>query len=522
MAWSRLRHVLLSSCFEFIGEGDTVTDKRRLPGARAALMMFLAVAGVSGWSQDSASLPASPADATAAAIQELQAEVRELRSTVSEMRSEAAQSRSATEDLRRELKATRDQLAMGNPAPAPAATPVAALTQPANVASSASSKSTEDRIATLENSSELLTNKIDEQYQTKVESASKYRVRLSGIVLLNLFSNRGTTDNQDVPTYATVPNPYYSNGNLGASMRQSEIGLEIFGPRVAGAKTEGNLQADFGGGFPNTLNGVDSGLFRLRIASVRMDWEHTSIVAGQDDLFLSPQSPTSFASLAVPALSYAGNLWGWIPQVRVEHRFEFSEKRTVLVQGGILDNLTGEPPYTVYGRNPQAGESSGQPGFGGRIAWVSSLFGHPLTVGGAGYYSRQEWGFNRYVNGWAGMTDWNIPLASRVSLSGEFYRGLAVGGLGAGFGQSILLNGDGLVPSVLVRGLDSTGGWSQLKVRVTPKLELNGAFGLDNPYASDFRIFPVSQSYVDPTLARNQVAFGNFIFRPRSNLLFST
>ena len=102
----------------------------------------------------------------------------------------------------------------------------------------------------LENSSQLLANKIDEQYQTKVESASKYRVRLSGIVLLNLFSNRGTTDNQDFPAYAEAQPPYSSEGNLGASMRQSEIGLEVFGPRVAGARTEGSLEADFGGGFP--------------------------------------------------------------------------------------------------------------------------------------------------------------------------------------------------------------------------------------------------------------------------------
>jgi hypothetical protein len=61
-----------------------------------------------------------------------------------------------------------------------------------------------------------------------------------------------------------------------------------------------------------------------------------------------------------------------------------------------------------------------------------------------------------------------------------------------------------------------------LKVRTTAKLEFNGAFGMDNPYASDLRIFPASQSYVDPTLARNQVVLANFIFRPRSNLLFST
>ena len=45
---------------------------------------------------------------------------------------------------------------------------------------------------------------------------------------------------------------------------------------------------------------------------------------------------------------------------------------------------------------------------------------------------------------------------------------------------------------------------------------------MDDGYASDLRAFSASQSYVDPTLARNQVALANFIFRPRSNLLFST
>src|ERR1700736_5930046 len=70
--------------------------------------------------------------------------------------------------------------------------------------------------------------------------------------------------------------------------------------------------------------------------------ENTSCVAGQDELFFSPLSPTSFASLAVPALNFSGNLWGWIPQVRVEHRFAISDTQTVGVQAGVLDNLTGE------------------------------------------------------------------------------------------------------------------------------------------------------------------------------------
>src|SRR5437763_16233838 len=53
----------------------------------------------------------------------------------------------------------------------------------------------ETPVEKLQEDQELLNAKIDEQYQTKVETASKYRVRLSGTVLVNLFSNRGSVDN---------------------------------------------------------------------------------------------------------------------------------------------------------------------------------------------------------------------------------------------------------------------------------------------------------------------------------------
>ena len=108
-------------------------------------------------------------------------------------------------------------------------------------------------------------------------------------------------------------------------MRQSEIGLEVFGPEFAGAKTRAEVQMDFGGGFPTAaLDGINTGLFRLRTANMRLDWEHTSVIVGQDGLFISPLSPTSFASLAIPSMGYSGNLWAWTPQVRIERRFDLS------------------------------------------------------------------------------------------------------------------------------------------------------------------------------------------------------
>ena len=450
----------------------------------------------------------SASDTMAAAVRELQEEVRALRSAVTEMRLEAGEYRTETEQLRRELQATR---AGAQPAVPAAGEDRGPAPLPATV---------EQRIAALEESSQLLNSKVDDQYQTKIEAASKYRVRLSGLVLLNVFGNRGNVDSQEVPTWAIPQFGNTSGRALGMSLRQSELGLEVFGPNLAGARTSGNLQVDFSGGFADTLDGVNFGLVRLRIASIRMDWKNTSIVAGQDSAFVTPLSPTSFASLAIPALGYAGNLWGWVPQVRVERRFDLSEQQNILLQGGILDNVTGELPGTAFERPVQAGENSGQPAYAARVAWTRSVFGMPLTVGAAGYYSPQKWTPNTQVDGWAGMTDWSVPLMHRFNLSGEFFRGRAIGGLGGGIGRSVLFTSDPNPYSGL-RPLSSVGGWMQLKFRASSKLEFNGTYGLDSAFADDVRGATLSPSYFGALLLQNRSGLLNFVYRPRSDLLFS-
>jgi hypothetical protein len=458
--------------------------------------------------RDAASQSSSSQD-LATAIQELRAQVQELRATVMDMKSEAAEYRAQSAELRKELESMRANTAaptQGAESPSPEATSATAVSQ---------------KLASLNETTQLLQSEIRTQYQTKVESASKYRLRLSGLVLLNLFSNRGYVDNLDFPTYAAASNLYGTSQSFGATLRQSEIGLEVFGPEFAGAKSSGEIQLDFGGGFPaGALDGVNTGLVRLRTASMRLDWSHTSIVAGQDNLFISPQSPTSFASLVVPSLGYSGNLWAWTPQLRIEHKFDLSNGQSLIVQGGILDNLTGEPGYGSH-RQLQAGESSGLPAYAFRTAWNGNLNGRPLTLGASAYYSRQNWGFDWDVDGWAAAADWRIPLASRVELSGEFYRGRAVGGIGGGIGQSVLFSGNPFDPTTDFRALNSAGGWSQLKFLANPKLEFNGAIGIDNPFSADIHAFASPVGYYPTVLAANRSAMANFIYRPRSDLLFS-
>jgi len=453
-----------------------------------------------------------------AALGDLQSQVRELKNMVLQLQQETTASRTEISKLRQELQAQRAQTY-----DASAAGPEDTDQSAAN--SAPGTAQLDQRLQHLEEDEQLLSGKVDEQYQTKVESASKYRVRFSGIVLFNLFGNSGYPDNQDVPTWVLKPDPMDSPGSVGGTLRQSILGFEVFGPEVFGARSSGNVNFDFGGGFPATYNGVNSGLVRLRTAAVRLDWKDTSVIAGQDGLFISPQAPTSFASLLVPALTYSGNLWSWTPQLRVEHRFELSNHSNVSLQGGVLDPLTGEPPngfnYVWY-RAPDAGEESRQPAFAARVAYSHPLFGRSFTVGAGGYYSREYWGFNRNVNGYAATADWNLPLNRQFTLSGFFYRGQAIGGLGAALSRSVVYSGPLTDPATTVLPLNSVGGWTQLKYQPMPKLEFNAAFGQDNPFAADIRYFgEQSESYANPFLTRNRGAFGNVIYRPRSDLLLS-
>lgn len=487
-----------------------------------ALMAVFMVSPLGVRGQDAAETSPPPkAESLDDRLRDLQKRMSDLQSMMAAMHAEMLRSRAEASELRRELEATRQLFASGQRTEnITGSQQEAALPGPIPASHAASGE--EQRLQKLEEEQQLSNAKLEQQYQTKLESASKYRVRLSGAAILNLISNRGVVDNLDYPALARVDRPVDPRGSFGASLRQSLVGLEVFGPEIKGAHVSADLQFDFAGGFPNTPDGVTLGLPRLRTGVLRMAGPRTALVAGQDAPFFSPLSPSSIASLALPPLAYAGNLWTWTPQIRLERRLNLTDASTFLLQVGILDPLTGETPSSQFLRSPQAGEASRQPAYATRIAWSHRLFNQELTLGIGSYYSRQNWGFHRNVDAWAGTTDWTVPLGDRWELSGEFYRGRGIGGLGGGIGRSIVSSGAVTDPSTQVRGLNSTGGWAQVKYRQTEKLEWNGAFGQDSSTAQDLRIFPLSTpSYFDPSLARNRSSFLNFIYRPRSDLLFS-
>src|SRR5690349_2121453 len=211
----------------------------------AGLVILIALNG-GGWAQDSAPPSSQPNTALTEAVKQLQQQVVELRAAVAEVHKEAEQYRRETESLRRVLEdegarggetgATPSAQSYGNNGSSPGEANAPAATPEHNPPAQGTDQG---RISKLEDEYQMLTGELGQQYQTKVESASRYRVRLSGIAVFNLFSNLGTVNNVDLPSIAEETPAGQTHGSLGATFRQSQLGLSVMGPDWAGAHTRG-------------------------------------------------------------------------------------------------------------------------------------------------------------------------------------------------------------------------------------------------------------------------------------------
>jgi hypothetical protein len=453
----------------------------------------IALLGLLLWTS---SLVAQQATSPSADMQQLQEEIKQLTSSLQAMRSEVQSCRDEIHNLRTELEAAQSAQPNSSVDNVDASHDVADLREDQSV--------TDSRVATL--------------YQTKVESGSKYRVRLSGLALFNTFVNRGTVNTTSVPNLALPTPDGQAGGSIGATFRQTLFTLQAFGPEVGGARTSAAVQFGFYGGFTHTLDGYVQGLASLRTADIAFDWSKWSLNFMQDKPFISPLSPSTLAAIGTPEFAYSGDLWTWTPQIVAERTWEISERLKSHLQFGMLDPFDGELPASFYLRQPEAGELSRTPAIAARPSLDFPIGTQIATIGAGGYFARQDYGYGRVIDAWAATLDWNLPFGERWALSGELHRGLGLGGMWGGIGTSVVYTGPETSQYASVVGVNTVGGWSQLKFKPASKWEVNGAFGEESPFAADLL------QNGDPTylpVLRNWTTMVNVIDHPRSNLLLS-
>jgi regulator of replication initiation timing len=393
---------------------------------------------------------------------------------------------------------------------------------------SSSSVASSDTLERIREDQDAAQAEIKLHEQTKVETASKYPLRITGLVLFNMFSNSGVVENVDVPGIALPLPANAPHGSAGANFRQTILGFEGTGPKIWGARTSAQLSADFSGDLTYNEYGYSvtgGGVVRLRQGVVGLNWDKTAVEAGVAEPLISPLSPSSYATVAVPALAGAGNLWTWSPQLRVAQRVPLAGHNAIAIEAGLLDpSSPGPSTATIQGSS--AVEASKRPGVEGRVSYHHADdapgSAHPLVVGLGIYTAEERFGGNMHVHSWAATADWQLPVYRWFALSGEAYRGRALGGLGGGEYKDVLTGTSRATGLTQTLGVDTVGGWAQLKTRFTSTLEANAAFGLDNALASNFRrLTNLSATNPYAPYSRNSMVEGNIVYRPKTYLILS-
>lgn len=378
-----------------------------------------------------------------------------------------------------------------------------------------------ERIARLERALALLREQVAVEAASTVKTKSRLQVELTARVLVNGFLNRGSLNSVDVPTYALEPAIGAPRSkSVGSSLRQSRAGMTLSVDSVLGALFIADAEVDFfAGGTEATGEPYAFPEPRLRTASVIMRWRHTELMAGAESPLVSDLNPITLASIGEPEFANAGNLWNWLPQVRLSRDIASATigdaSVSWAVQGALLQpaselpSQTGEPgvnaaastgrPF-VQGRlrmrwqpaNLPAGDepaqhAGGEIGIGVHRGWVA-LAGDTLSVAHAA------------------TLDARVGLSHGLELRGEAYRGRGLSGLGGGaIEQELGAPAPGAISGVLLR---DTGAWAQLNWQATTTLMAGVGCGVDDVNPDD-----------RPMRQRNQTCAAHTAWRPMQPLL---
>lgn len=350
---------------------------------------------------------------------------------------------------------------------------------------------------------------------TKVETESKYPLKISGLLLLNGFVNTRQVDTSAGPSYA-IPGP----GSTGLSLRQTVLGFDARGPHLFSASSHADIRVDFFAS--GTLsNYAASGILRLRTAHATLDWQNTEAFFALDRSILEPNQPSSLVAIAQPELAWAGNLWTWNPQAGITHRFSLTDSSRITAQAALIDSSDPLPPgSTSSAPTVTQTERSRWPGTEARIAFQHGEKGIGPEIGVGGYFSPHRNFEGDTFDAWAGTMDLRLPLSRHFEVKANAYRGQALAGLGGGGYLNYYYFYEG--SNEIAHALDDVGGWAQLKARVGQRVEMNAGYGADNPFAREIQAALSSSAGATYSgLTRNRSVYSNVIYSPSAYLLFS-
>lgn len=304
-------------------------------------------------------------------------------------------------------------------------------------------------------------------------AAQRPTVELAGTILMNAFYNDDAVNNTDVPLVATPPDPAGPPpAALGATVRQTRLALFAVMPNVLAGEASAELDVDFFGG--QLSGGRVHPLLRIRRARVDLRWPNGWVMAGQEAPPIAELNPSSLAAVGIPGFTQAGNLWIWLPQVRVGG----AAGRRVQLGGEIaaVAPRSGEHFGNVATQSDRA-ERTERPHGEARLLARWGDVDTPSEISVGAHYGWLANDADSLVVSRAAAASVRVFATRYAELRAEAFLGAALTGLGGGgIGQNLAPDG---------AAVKTKGGWAQLNLRPAFQWEVGGGYGLEDPDDAD-------------------------------------
>jgi hypothetical protein len=302
-------------------------------------------------------------------------------------------------------------------------------------------------------------------------------VKLYGYTKLDASYDTQRTSAGDYAFYLLPLAAKKSDNDLNITARETRVGLAFSGPDTDNLKTTGKFEIDFysNGGTENAATP------RLRLAYVDIAGPHgLSLRAGQDwDAFVTVNPNTLDAAF----LGDAGNLYQRRGQLRLTEATDLGSAKLTFRAAGA--RTVGQD---IDGGGADDGSDSGRPTLeGAAIVDVPLLTKKPARFSVSG-----ELGWET-LDASSGTTIVSpdvktlksrvliggivFPITETVSFAGTYWKGSNLDAFYGGIGQGI--------NKTLTRSVTASGGWGQVQADLTPTVNVNAGYGVDNPDDKD-------------------------------------
>ncbi|HEV2445859.1 MAG TPA: hypothetical protein VGS58_08060, partial [Candidatus Sulfopaludibacter sp.] len=185
----------------------------------------------------------------------------------------------------------------------------------------------------------------------------------------------------------------------------------------------------------------------------------------------NPREPSSLAQVGVSPLTGAGNLWLWVPQVRLEQDVAFGSRDGVRARMGVIQTREVGPYDSAAYTGPAPAPS--RPGLEGRFEFYHNFDDTRRIEIAPGFHASTTHVGGLSVPASLFSLDWFLNPYRRVELTGAFFTGQNVSALGTG-----AINEGYVAYRRDADAIQSQGGWGQFTIHAMKRLDIHILGGL--------------------------------------------